>query len=151
MENIFKKEITEDVVSRLNRLNPDTAPLWGKMSVAQMIAHCNVAYELVYEEDKHKKPNPVMSFILRTFVKNMVVNKKPYKHNGPTSPAFIIKGDKDFNAERINLISHLRKTQELGDAYFDNKKSHSFGVLSKTEWNNMFYKHLNHHLQQFNV
>jgi len=27
--------------------------------------------------------------------------------------------------------------------------SHSFGPLSKTEWNNMFYKHLNHHLTQF--
>ena len=35
--------------------------------------------------------------------------------------------------------------------YFDGKESHSFGPLNKTEWNNMFYKHADHHLTQFGV
>ena len=58
---------------------------------------------------------------------------------------------KDFNVEKQRLVDYLNKTQQLGEAYFDNKESHSFGPLNKTEWNNMLYKHLNHHLTQFGV
>ncbi len=68
-----------------------------------------------------------------------------------TAPQFIIKDDKDFMSEKRRLIDYIKKTQELGEDYFHNKESDSFGRLSKTEWNNMFYKHLDHHLGQFGV
>ena len=45
----------------------------------------------------------------------------------------------------------ITKTQELGEQYFDGKESHSFGNLTSNEWNNLFYKHLEHHLTQFGV
>jgi len=150
MKNVFNQNDTAEIINRINKLTPDTKGLWGKMAVAQMLAHCNVSYELVYE-DKHPKPNAFMKFILKTFVKKKVVNEEPYKHNNPTAPAFIIKDDKDFNAEKTRLINYINKTRELGEAYFDNKESHSFGKLTKTEWNNMFSKHLDHHLKQFGV
>ena len=150
MKNVFNQNDTAEIINRINKLTPDTKGLWGKMAVAQMLAHCNVSYELVYE-DKHPKPNAFMKFILKTFVKKKVVNEEPYKHNNPTAPAFIIKDDKDFNAEKNRLINYINKSRELGEAYFDNKESHSFGKLTKTEWNNMFSKHLDHHLKQFGV
>lgn len=120
------------------------------MSVGQMLAHCNVSYELVYQ-DKHPKPNPLMKFILKLLVKQAVVNEKPYKRNSATGPVFIIKETKDFEAEKQRLIEHLRKTQRLGESHFHGKASHSFGALQGGEWNNMFYKHLDHHLHQFGV
>ena len=89
--------------------------------------------------------------MLKTFVKNAVVSEKPYKKNGPTAPEFLIKDEKNFDTEKNRLIVYITKTQELGDNYFDNKESHSFGKLTKTEWSNMFYKHLDHHLNQFGV
>jgi hypothetical protein len=84
-------------------------------------------------------------------VKKKVVTELPYQHNGQTAPAFIIKEDKNFENEKVRLINYITKTKELGEKHFDNKKSHSFGILSKTEWSNMFYKHLDHHLTQFGV
>ena len=75
-------------------------PAWGSMSAAQMLAHCNVTYELLFE-DKHPKPNFLMKIILNAFVKKVVTHEVPYKHNSQTAPAFKIKGDKDFNAEKI--------------------------------------------------
>ena len=48
-------------------------------------------------------------------------------------------------------IFELEVNQELGVSYFENKESHSFGRLTIKEWNNMFYKHLEHHLTQFGV
>lgn len=150
MKNIFDRTVAEETINRINQLKPDSQPLWGKMSVAQMLAHCNVTYETVYE-DKHKKPNAIMSFILKAFVKKVVVSETPYKRNNPTAPHYIISNQKDFDIEKQRLIDHIIKTQQLGEAYFDKKESHSFGVLSIKEWNNMFYKHLDHHLSQFGV
>jgi hypothetical protein len=149
-KNIFLLSDANEVITRIQQLNPDSQPLWGKMAVGQMLSHCNVTYEMVYD-NIHPKPNSIVRFILKLFIKNTVVNEVPYKHNSSTAPQFIIKDTKDFERERVRLVNYIYKTQELGEAYFDGKESHSFGVLTKNEWNNMFYKHLDHHLRQFGV
>lgn len=150
LPNIFSKPVVEQIIERINSLTPTTQAKWGKMNVDQMLAHCNVTYELIYD-DIHPKTNFLMKFILKTFVKKVVTNEVPYKQNSSTAPEFIMKGDKDFEAEKNRLVAYIRKTQELGEAHFDGKESRSFGALNKTEWNNLFYKHLNHHLTQFGV
>lgn len=150
MKNIFSKEVTNEMIDRINKLSAETQPNWGKMSVGQMLAHCSVAYEYVYD-NKYKKPKGLKKFILAKFIKPMIVSEKPYKQNGPTSPDFKMISAKEFEVEKKRLIDYLERTEALGEDYFDNKESHSFGVLTKTEWNNMFYKHLNHHLTQFGV
>ena len=115
-----------------------------------MLAHCNVTYEMVYT-DKHPKPNAFMKFMLKLFVKNAVVSTKPYAKNGKTAPQFIIDEEKNFDQEKTILINYINKTQELGAKHFEGKESHSFGKLTSQEWNNSFYKHLDHHLTQFGV
>jgi len=120
------------------------------MNVSQMLAHCNVPYEMIYT-DNYPKPNLFKRFLLKIFVKKAVVGEKPYPKNGRTAPQFIITDDRDFEKEKKQLISYLIKTQELGENYFNNKENHSFGRLTKEEWNRMFYKHLDHHLKQFGV
>ena len=150
MKNIFDQEVSNEIVSRINKLTPETQAEWGKMSVDQMLAHCCVTYEMVYE-DKHAKPKGLKKFLVKAFVKNIVVGEKPYKKNGMTSPEFLISDAKDFANEKERLIGFITKTQALGGESFQNKESHSFGKLTTQEWNNMFYKHLNHHLTQFGV
>lgn len=148
--NIFTQAVAEQVIQRINALTPDTQAQWGKMNVAQMLAHCNVTYEMAYE-NIHPKPSFFMGFILKTFVKNTVTGDKPYKPSSPTASEFIIKDSKDFAAEKARLINYIQKTQQLGEANFEQKQSHAFGKLTANEWNTMFYKHLDHHLTQFGV
>jgi hypothetical protein len=105
---------------------------------------------MVYD-NIHPKPNAFKRFILKLIVKNIVVNDKPYKPNSQTAPEFIIKDARKFEAEKQRLIDYLHKTQQLGAKYFEGKESLSFGVLNHQEWNNMFVKHLEHHLSQFGV
>ncbi|WP_303316446.1 DUF1569 domain-containing protein [Flavivirga abyssicola] len=150
MKNIFDLNETNAVIDRINNLETTSQPKWGKMSVDQMLAHCNVTYELAFE-DIHPKPNGFKKALLKLFVKSIVVNEKPYKKNSRTAPEFLITDSKNFEIEKERLINYLNKTQNLGEAYFDNRESHSFGKLSKQEWNNMFYKHVDHHLNQFGV
>ena len=150
LPNIFTNEITEQLIARINKLTPETKPLFGKMSVAQMLAHCNVTYEMVYENN-HPKPGVFTKFILKLIVKKIVTNELPYKPNARTAPQFLIVDERIFEKEKATLIAYIEKTQQQGESFFDQKESHSFGKLSAVEWNNMFYKHLNHHLGQFAV
>jgi len=151
MENVFDAKDAQNYIDRINNLTSETQGLWGKMTVDQMLAHCNVSYEMVYEPEKHKKPGSIAKFILKSFVKPKVVGDKAYTQNGPTAPQFIISERKNFEEEKKRLIGFIQKTQQLGTAAFEGKESFSFGKLKSQEWNNMFAKHLNHHLAQFGV
>lgn len=150
MKNIFTEVITKETIARIENLSIESKPLWGKMSVAQMLAHLSVQYEMVYT-DLHKKPNAIIKFILKTFIKKAVVSNKPFPKNGRTAPQFIIANKRDFQTEKKRLIAFLTKTQQLGENEFNGRESHSFGKLNAQEWNNIFYKHLDHHLNQFGV
>ena len=148
--NIFTDETASKVIQRINNLNKETKANWGKMNVSQMLAHCNVTYEMVYD-NIHAKPNFILKFILKNLVKNKVVSDKPYPKNGKTAPQFLVTNEKDFTIEKGRLIAYIEKTKTLGAAHFDGKESHSFGSLNSEEWHNMLYKHLDHHLTQFGV
>jgi hypothetical protein len=150
LPNVYNKEEALKLIDRINKLTPETPPKWGKMNVSQMLAHSNVTYEYVFDErvDKH---NFLMKFILRLFLKKIVTNETPYKQNSGTAPAFIIADARDFEKEKTRLINYINKVVEKGTSFFEGKESVSFGVMNTTEWNNMMYKHLNHHLTQFGV
>lgn len=150
MKNIFNKEVTEEVIERIEKLDSSTSNLWGKMNVSQMLAHCNVAYDMTYTE-KYPKPKGFKKFMIKLFAKNLVVGPKPYKKNLRTAPEFLISDPRDFEKEKSILINYIRRTQELGEKHFENRESHGFGPLTSTQWNNLFYKHLDHHLAQFGV
>lgn len=150
MKNVFLESDINDFIGRINRLQNSTAPQWGKMNVAQMLAHCCVTYEFVYD-NKHAKPGAIARFFIRLFAKKMVVGDKPYPRNGRTAPAFLVPAEQDFDEQKARLVEYIKRTQQLGEKYFDGKESLSFGKLNKKEWNNMFAKHLDHHLTQFGV
>jgi len=150
MKNIFDTTDVQEIKNRINALSSETTPEWGKMTVDQMLAHLNVAYDMAYT-DQYKKPGAIGKLMLKLFVKKAVVGPKPYPKNGRTAPDFIIKERKNFEEEKAKLINYLDKTQSLGKAHFENRESHSFGPLTSSEWNVLFSKHLDHHLTQFGV
>lgn len=151
MQNVFNPQDAQNFIDRINNLTPFAVPTWGKMSVDQMLAHCNVTYEMVYEPQKHKAPGAIAKFILKRFVKPKVVGEKSYPKNSPTAPQFVVTGMQDYELEKKRLVGFIQKTQQLGAEAFNGKESFSFGKLTSQEWNNMFAKHLNHHLEQFGV
>ena len=151
MENIFDAKVAQNYIDRINQLTPETQRKWGTMSVDEMLAHCNVAYETIYEPQRHQKPKPFTALLLKWFVKPGVVSEKAYRQSIPTAPMFVIRSGKNFEDEKKRLIGYIQKTQQLGSEAFDGRPSHSFGKLSAKQWNNMLAKHLNHHLAQFGV
>ncbi|CAG5081361.1 DUF1569 domain-containing protein [Parvicella tangerina] len=148
--NTFDSSTTEKVLNRLEKLTVDSQPKWGKMNVGQMLAHLNVAYEMAYGEKKVKN-GAIAKFMLKKFVKPIVVGDKPYKKSSRTAPAFMVVDEKDFSREKERLMEYIRRTEAHGEAYFEGRESASFGPLTAKEWSNMFYKHIDHHFSQFGV
>ncbi|MCF8430141.1 MAG: hypothetical protein K9G64_08420 [Bacteroidia bacterium] len=148
--NIFKQETIVTLISRIEKLTPQIQPIWGSMDVAKMLAHVNVTYDL--NEGKIKSKTPfIMKLILKAFVKPMVVGEAPYKHHSRTAPVFLITSEKDFETEKAKLIANINTVQAKGETHFEGRESGSFGKLTANEWNNLFYKHLDHHFNQFGV
>jgi hypothetical protein len=146
--DVFDASAVEAQLRRLESLTPDTRPQWGTMSAPAMLAHLNVAYEMLYD-GTHPRPNPVLRFILRTFVKKGVVGPKPYPRNTPTAPAFRIAGPRDFGKEKARLVAYMQRVLHDGRAAFEGRESLSFGPLTASEWSVLFSKHFDHHLRQF--
>ena len=150
MKNVFDPQEVKGIIKRIDALSSDTQPVWGKMSVGQMLAHCCVPYEQALE-NSHPKVTGIKRMLLKAFLKSIVVNEKPYKQNSRTAPAFLVTDERDFQNEKQRLTNFIQKTAELGADHFEGKESTSFGPLTSKEWNNLFYKHLDHHLTQFGV
>ena len=150
MQNLFTSNGTKTTIDRINQLTPETQAQWGKMNVAQMLAHLNVGYDMSLT-DQYTKPGSFKKFMLKMFVKNAVVGPKPYPKNGRTAPEFVIADERDFAGEKKKLVDYINQVQKLGAAHFEGKESHSFGPLTENEWNTLFSKHIDHHLTQFGV
>lgn len=151
LKNIFDKEVSQGIIERIDNLTTSSKAEWGKMNVAQMLAHLNIQYEVVYENGKFPKPNIIARFFLKVFVKKTVTGPKPFVKNGRTAPYFMVTDEKEFETEKLRLKKYITITQANGVEILLKRETKSFGKLTTQEWNNLFYKHLNHHLVQFNV
>jgi Protein of unknown function (DUF1569) len=149
-ENIFSAPIAEKFIARINNLSSTTQPQWGKMDVGQMMAHCNISYEMAFDEN-YKKSNGFLRFILKNLVKKGLVNENPLKKNSSTATEMLVKTSKNFETEKSKLVENVHHLVKKGENYFDLKDHPGFGVMTKQEWNNFYYKHLDHHLTQFGV
>ena len=151
MQNVFDAKDAQEYINRINNLTPETPRKWGKMSADQVLAHLNVAYDLTFTPEKFPKPSFIAKFLLSRFVKPKITNEIPYKQSLPTSPAFIIADERNFEEEKAKLIGNIQRVQQLGREAFEGKENINFGKMTAQCWNNMFAKHLNHHLEQFGV
>ena len=151
MQNVFDAKDAQEYINRINNLTPETQRKWGKMSVDQVLAHLNVAYDLTFTPEKFPKPSFIAKFLLSRFVKPKITNEIPYKQSLPTSLVFIIADERNFEEEKAKLIGNIQRVQQLGKEAFEGKENINFGKMTAQGWNNMFAKHLNHHLDQFGV
>ena len=150
LPSVYEKEVVDTIFNRLDKISPDLKPQWGKMDAAQMLAHINVGYRLTYDTSIPKATG-FKKFMLKLFVKKAVTSEKPFAKNGRTAPNFIINSARDFNEEKSKFIENVNRVLNDGRAHFEGRESVSFGVMTSEEWNNQFYKHIDHHFTQFGV
>jgi hypothetical protein len=149
MESLFTPEGNQNIIDRINKLQPTSLSQWGKMTVDQMMSHCIGPLDVVFG-NLHLKMNPIMAFLGRTIIRKKVIGDKPFKKDSPTAPAFIRTGSYDFETTRGELIEKVKKFRE-GPQVIKTNKHPFFGPMTNEEWDNIQWKHLDHHLRQFGV
>jgi len=148
-KNIFEMQTNVELVRRLEQLTPETKPLWGRMSVSQMLKHCQKPIEVA--EGKMNVSGGIMGFLFGKMAKKSFLKNPEFKKNLPTVPGFQILDEPDYTTEWDTLVGLVTKFREKGPAVIANKKHPFFGVMTDEEWGILNYKHLDHHLKQFGV
>ncbi len=148
MKSLFNTLHNQEIIDRLNNLTPASPAMWGKMNVTQMFTHCQVAINLAFGNVKLKQN--IIGILFGTIARKMIVNSnKPFKKNLPTDKSFIITDKREFEKEKKILISIIQKFPNVGSEGLSKEKHPFFGNLTKSEWDKLSWKHLDHHLRQF--
>lgn len=149
MKNLFEKETADEVISRIDQLRPASQRQWGKMNVAQMMAHCSAALDMA--AGRLNPPRMLIGRILGPLVRPIFTNEKPFSKNNPTEKRLIVVDQRDFAQEREQLKQKIQHFHEGGEAGCTRHPHAFFGPLSPQAWSRGMYKHMDHHLRQFGV
>ena len=147
METLFQLTAAGEILNRLEKLQPDAKPLWGKMNVSQMLAHCQVPLQASLGEKQLKRT--FMGLLFGKIGKKQVLKPEPFKKNLPTDPRFVIKNTPDFTTEKQQLSSLIQKFSITNSEEVAARPHPFFGKMTSDEWGWLQWKHLDHHLRQF--
>lgn len=149
MKNLLEREAYEEVTGRLQSLQPEAQPQWGKMNAAQMMAHVQRTFKVALSDEP--MPRMMIGRLIGWAIKPKLYNETPWKQNLPTAPDFIIKDERDFNREMLGLLETIDDFHRAGPDGIGRYPHPMFGKFTKQQWGQAMYKHLDHHLQQFAV
>jgi len=93
-------------------LRPDSERQWGKMNVAQMLAHCSAWMEMAL--GLKSPPRTLMGRIFGRAAKSAVLNnEKPLRRNMPSEKSLIVTDERDFEVERQRLLEWTDRLTSL--------------------------------------
>jgi len=136
----------EACLARIERLAPDTPPRWGRMSVAQMLAHCAEVQQVM--NGKPLEGTPWLLRLAGPLIKRAVLSRRPYPRGAKTHPQYLQVSKKEFEAEKRRLLATLAGFHAAGG---EGARHPLFGPLTADEAGWGSFKHLDHHLRQFGV
>ncbi len=147
MRNLFETEAVDEVVSRIDALQPSAQRQWGKMDVSQMMAHCSTALDMA--SGRIQLPRLLIGRLIGRFIKPIFWNEKPFSRNNPTDPKLVVSDQRDFLREQERLKANVRQFHNGGESGCTKHPHPFFGDLTPPQWSRGMYKHLDHHLRQF--
>ena len=150
MKSLFEAARVEEVKQRMARLTPDSKPQWGKMNVAQALAHCSGGIEMAVGD--RIPPRMLLGRIIGGLVKPMALrDDEPMRRNSPTVKGLVVQDERDLGTERERLRGLIDRFAAAGPKGCTKHPHSFFGPLTPDEWASLMYKHLDHHLRQFGV
>lgn len=147
LNTMFDDAMLANILQRIHSLQPDSPRLWGSMDVAQMLKHCTVPFEIPLGKAKAKRT--LMGYVMGGFVKKMVTDPKPYRHNMPTDKSFVVKDHPEFEAQKAALLAKIDAFIHMPKEKLSKAVHPFFGRLTARQWGAAMWKHLDHHLRQF--
>jgi len=147
MLNLFEAKDRKSILDRISRLPASATRQWGKMNPAQALAHCSIAMGCAGGEGKQEQA--LLGKIFTPLILWKVMDEKPFAHNAPTDPSFVVSDEVDFEKEKARLVAAVGRFCDGGPARAVRSVHPFFGRLTAEQWGRLTFKHLDHHLRQF--
>ena len=147
MKTIFNDADYAAIMKRIESMQADSPRQWGKMTQDQVMHHCAHAAKLAIGEVRLKRS--LLGRILGPIAKKGFLEDKPFKRSLPTASELVVSNKYDFEKEKAELISLVKKLHEGGEAGATKHPHGFFGDLTPQQWGESQWKHLDHHLRQF--
>lgn len=142
-----------EILRRLQRLRPDSARQWGRMSAHQMVCHLSDGFRMATGQ---KAVSHATGLVPRTLIKWIAlyfparwpegIRTRPEvdAELGGTPPV-------DFAADVAQLETLIESVTVEKTRIAWQKRHPIFGRMSEAAWLRWAYLHLDHHLRQFGV
>jgi hypothetical protein len=135
--------------ARIQRLDPNASPKWGRMTARQMVCHLNDSFRVSMGE---KYASPATGLLQRTLLKWVALRAPLRWPRGVETRPEIEQGRggrppaewEPDRAELLGLVDAFARRQSFG-------VHPMFGKMSERDWLICGYRHLDHHLRQFGV
>ena len=150
MKNLFNPKVKEEILLRIDKLEPNSKALWGKMNVNQGLRHMRMAFDIPTGklDPTLSKAPPIPKWLLKFFL----LNVKPPKAKVETFEEINIVTNKieptDFETERQDLKRTIEEFFNTAILIPENKFA---GKFTRNNWGKLNYSHTDHHLRQFGV
>lgn len=148
MKTVFEKTIRDKLAERIQTINNNSTPLWGKMNVYQMTRHNTYWNEWILGKgDFEYKQEFIGKIFGKIALKRMLKDGKPFDKNISTSNQFKVEEiNGNLDTEKSKWITLLNEYENYTNDIFIHD---FFGVLTKEQIGILVYKHSDHHLRQF--
>lgn len=145
---LLDEQTQHAIINRLVKLKADSQGLWGNMTVSDMLFHCRkINKNILQAKQQNRRPafkEKIMKIIglhlMKKFPRGVKTGSKYLP--GPTDNIAFQKVQQELINSVIEVASY--KDEIYGEHPF-------FGPLNTIEWRRFIWKHLDHHLRQFNV
>ena len=150
MKNLLQQDAQQELLSRIDKLTPQTTAVWGKMNVNQGMRHMSIAFDIPTGElnPTPARIPPMPKWLMKIFLLNI----KPPKERAETFEEMnLVKRNinpSDFEEEKVNLKNKVMRFAAAASFIPENKIG---GKFSRDDWGKLCYNHTDHHLRQFGV
>jgi len=148
MKTIFDKSTRDELTNRINSINENSQPVWGKMNVYQMTKHCIIWNEWVLGRGNFVYKQEFLGKIFgKMALRSNTKDDKPLSKNMPAGRAFTIKEKGgDLKTQITIWTNHIIAFEHFANDHFIHD---FFGKMTNEQIGIFAYKHNDHHLRQF--
>jgi hypothetical protein len=141
----------EEVRNRISMLTENSPRKWGKMTASQMLKHCDLVLKVALRKVELPAVNILFKTIGAATKIEMQVFNNGIPRNMPTFQKLIVNFECDFDESKTNLLNTLNEFRTASEKKDLPNRHRLFGTMTEKDWGFLEYKHLDHHLKQFNV
>jgi hypothetical protein len=150
-KTLHNRQHFEEIINRISGLSENSQGKWGRMNASQMLKHCDLVLQIALNRVELPEINFFLRWIGIFTKKEMYVFNNGIPRNMPTFQKLIATFDCNFNEARESLLQTMDDYWAAFES--NNLPNHHilFGKMTENDWGFLEFKHLDHHLKQFNV